>query len=364
MESIYYVLCWHCHRRCKHCYEDRFRPYIREELETVVAEAENNYPLIIANLPERMTYLETNDSANSDLPAYIEKTGKIILSGGEVLTQPVRERILYPVLEALQKKYASKGGIKVVVQTTGDLLTAKIIDELLSRNVWSISVSGMDDFHVGMEGGKKNILAEKVTQMLQAAGVKHADAERDERTLEQGPIFSLFGASEDSWIGKLWPRGRAWKNGLSRATIDDNFCAAWSGGLNFLQHGYAGSEVSIDPGGNVYPCCLKTAHPLGNLTEEPLLEILDDLAGMPAIEAINAGKPERMGLTHGWDAEKFIAASTTKTPKGDDYSNLCIGCDQFHVEVLGSVLDEKRRDRRAQRMGVLASNGVGSLVGA
>ena len=303
-----------------------------------------------------MTYLET-DAESSDANAHTEKTGKIILSGGDVLTDPVRERILYPVLEALHTKYKDKGGIKVVVQTTGDLLTPKIIQELLSRHVWSISVSGMDDFHVGMEGEKKNVLADKVKAMLEDAGIKHADGERDERALEQGPIFSMFGASEDSWIGKLWPRGRAWENGLSHATLDDNFCNAWSGGLNFLQHGYAGSEVSIDPTGDVYPCCIKTAHPLGNLTEEPLLEILDNLAGMPALEAINAGKPERMGLTHDWDEETFVAASTTQTPKGDDYSNLCIGCDKFHVEVLGAVLDEKRRERRSQRMGVLASNG-------
>ena len=99
--------------------------------------------------------------------SYVEKTGKIILSGGDVLTEPVRERILYPVLEALQEKYRDNGGIKVVVQTTGDLLTPKIIEELLSRDVWSISVSGMDDFHVGMEGDKKNVLAEKVIAMLE-----------------------------------------------------------------------------------------------------------------------------------------------------------------------------------------------------
>lgn len=351
MESIYYVLCWHCHRRCKHCYETRFRPYVRDELESVVREAELNFPRIVANLPERMTYLE------ADGDSYTEKTGKIILSGGDVLTEPVRERILYPVLEALQKKYRDNGGIKIVVQTTGDLLTPKIIDELLSHGVWSISVSGMDDFHVGMEGEKKNALAEKVAAMLSAAGIKHADGERDERALETGPIFSMFGASEDSWIGKLWPRGRAWENGLSRATLEDNFCNAWSGGLNFLQHGYAGSEVSIDPSGDVYPCCIKTAHPLGNLTEEGLVDILDDLAGIPAIEAINAGRPERMGLSHGWDEEKFIEASATRTPQGEEYKNLCIGCDKFHVEVLGAVLDEKRRERRSQRMGVLASNG-------
>ena len=49
MESIYYVLCWHCHRRCKHCYESRFRPYLRDELETVVAEAARNAPVIVGD---------------------------------------------------------------------------------------------------------------------------------------------------------------------------------------------------------------------------------------------------------------------------------------------------------------------------
>ncbi|MBT7225096.1 MAG: radical SAM/SPASM domain-containing protein, partial [Gammaproteobacteria bacterium] len=78
---------------------------------------------------------------------------------------------------------------------------------------------------------------------------------------------------------------------------------------------------------------------------------------IPAIDAINAGRPERMGLTHGWDEAKFIAESATTTPTGDDYENFCIGCDKFHVEVLGAVLDERRRERRAQRLGILASTG-------
>jgi hypothetical protein len=46
----------------------------------------------------------------------------------------------------------------VVVQTTGDLVTEEIIDQLLSRRVWMISVAGMDDFHVGMEGGNREAL--------------------------------------------------------------------------------------------------------------------------------------------------------------------------------------------------------------
>ena len=58
MESIYYVVSWACHRRCKHCYEDRFRPYVRGELDAVVREAVEGFPLIVDNLPERMTYLD------------------------------------------------------------------------------------------------------------------------------------------------------------------------------------------------------------------------------------------------------------------------------------------------------------------
>jgi uncharacterized protein YfiM (DUF2279 family) len=359
MESIYYVLCWHCHRRCKHCYEERFRPYIREELESVVAEAERNAPAIVANLPERMTYLEAVSDPAPGAAKFVEKTGKIIISGGDVLTDPVRERVLYPTLKAITSKYRDHGGIKIVVQTTGDLLTPAIINELIAHGVWTISISGMDDFHVGMEGDKKISLADKVTAMLEAAGVKNANelGERSERSKEEGPIFSMFGATEESWIGKLWPRGRAWENNLSKATLADNFCDAWSGGLNFLNYNYAGSEISIDPTGDVYPCCIKTAHPLGNLTEEPLLGILDDLVGQPELEAINAGKPERMGLTHDWDIETFIAACSTETPAGDEYANLCIGCDRFHKEVLGTVLDARRRARRSQRMNVLASSG-------
>lgn len=354
MESIYYVLCWHCHRRCKHCYEDRFRPYIREELEEVVAEAQRNAPRIIANLPATMVYREPMEV--DGVASSVERIGRIIISGGDVMTEPVREPVLYPTLAAIRDKYAPVGGVKVVVQTTGDLLTPKIIDELLALGVWTISVSGMDDYHVGLEGEKRKKLIAHLQAMFAAAGVENATL-FDERRLQMNPdtpLYNMFGATEEVWIGKLWPRGRAWQNGLSTATLADNFCNAWSGGLNFLNHGQAGSEVSIDPTGDVYPCCLKTAHPLGNLAEEPLLGILDDLADHPAIRAINAGAPAQMGEYAGWSEADFIEASKTESPDGRPYQNLCIGCDKFHKEVLGEVLDERYRARRAVRMGILA----------
>src|SRR5437868_6107122 len=131
MESIYYVMAWACHRKCRHCYEDRFRPYVRGALDAVVAEAERNFPRIIDNLPARMTYRDL-ESRHAD-GAMAEKTGRIILSGGECLLDPVRERITYPVIERLHAKYRGEGGVNIIVQTTGDLVTDRIVDDLLTR---------------------------------------------------------------------------------------------------------------------------------------------------------------------------------------------------------------------------------------
>ena len=348
MESIYFVMAWACHRKCKHCYEDRFRPYVRGALERVVAEAEVNFPRIIANLPERMTYFDPDDPGPDGRAR--EKVGRIILSGGEALLDATRERVTYKVIEGLRDRYRDVGGVRVVVQTTGDLVTPAILGELMARGVWMVSVAGVDDYHVGMEGPERQAaFVAGLTAMFEAAGMRPSGHAAPVRAWhqEEGPVFSFFGATEGSWIGKLWPRGRAWANALSTAKMADNFCARWSGGMNFLNHRYAGSEVSVEPDGSVYPCCVKTARPLGNLTEEKLIDILDSLVGDPAYEAINAGKPERMGLAHGWDVARFLEASRTKTPKGDDYANLCIGCDAFHRDVMGPVLDAARARRQA-----------------
>src|SRR5271156_5842283 len=113
MESIYYVMAWACHRKCRHCYEDRFRPYVRADLEAVVAEAEANFPRIVANLPDRMTWLDRTGSRP------VERAGRIILSGGEALVEPVRERVTYRVIEALAAKYRDAGGVRIVLQNTG-----------------------------------------------------------------------------------------------------------------------------------------------------------------------------------------------------------------------------------------------------
>lgn len=333
MESIYYVISWLCHRTCPHCYEDRFRPYYGADLERVAGEARANFRRVIANFPSRMTYLD----ASSGEP----QPGTVILAGGEVLLEAVRETVLYPALELLWRRYAAAGGIQLVVQTTGDLVTPRIVDELLERNVSVISVSGVDHFHAGLEEpSAQAALRHKLTLIFERAGLVYGGTRGEQPASAAGTglrrRYHFFGATPDVWIGKLWPRGRAWVNDLSTADLSENFCNRWSGGLGFLNYGRQGSEVSVDPDGRVYPCCLKTRLAIGNLLEENLESIIERHAGNPVYQAISAGAPERMGRTHGWTEERFRRESRTATPSGRTYENLCIGCDRFHEQVLAN----------------------------
>ncbi len=349
MEAIYWVLNWACHRRCRHCYDDRFRPYVRGALEKVIGESVGAFPRIIDNLPEDMSY--------RDAKGRRQRT-KIVLAGGELLLDGVRERVFYPVLERIAARYGAAAPA-LSMQTTGDVLTPRFIEEMLARNVTTIAIASIDDFHAGHQGEGKFALMDRVRAMMAPFGVQEiamrsADESRlrspDARTERgPGPAFLFFGAQPDLWIGELWPRGRAWTNGLSNADYDTNFCARWSGGRNFLNHGQAGSEVAIEPDGSVYPCCLKTKAPLGNLTEERLIDILDSLKDHPAFMAINEGDPEAMGEAFAWRREDFRAASEAVTPGGKTMRNPCIGCDDFFARKLGADLANIRAARLARR---------------
>ena len=322
MESLYWVLCWACHRRCRHCYDDRFRPYVRADLERVVGQSEAAYPRIVANLPARLD--------------------RIVLAGGEVLIDPVRRRVLMPVIEALRARYG--GGLRIIVQTTGDLLTDAIVGELVDHGVWMISVAGLDDFHVGHESGaNQDALRSRLMALFAEHGVRPSGHTAPLRswTAEDGPVFGMFGATPDMWIGKLWPRGRALSSGLSTATLADNFCAEWSGGRGFLDP-HTGSEVSVEPNGDVFPCCIKTGVPLGSLLDERLDDILASLRGHPTFESLNRGDPAGMAASVGVDAAAFAARC-----KSGSAANFCTGCASVHRDLVAPIIADLRLRRLA-----------------
>ncbi|MFZ4069919.1 MAG: SPASM domain-containing protein [Caulobacterales bacterium] len=348
MEAIYWVLTWACHRKCKHCYDDRFRPYVRDELTSVVAEGQRAYHKILANLPDDFSFADADGK---------RRRGLLVLAGGELLIDGVRDELFYPVLDAIAARWGD-GAPHISVQTTGDILTQRLIQEMLARGVGTIAIASIDDFHVGLEGDKKFALMADIRAMMADAGVSETSlgGARDPRldmpapARGPGPHFLFFGAQPELWIGELWPRGRAWTNGLSNATYDTNFCARWSGGKNFLNHGQAGSEIAIEPDGSIYPCCLKTKAPLGNLTEETLLDILNSLRGHPSFEAINRGDPEAMGEAFGWSRAAFRARSRQTDPTGKSMANVCLGCDAFFAEVLSAEIARIRMVRMTQAL--------------
>ncbi len=351
LQAIYWVLTWACHRKCKHCYDDRFRPYVRDALTEVVGEGQAAFQKVIDNLPDDLSWVDEHGTRDRTL---------LVLAGGELLIDGVREELFYPVLDALKQKYGSKAP-KISMQTTGDVLTPEILDECLARGVESIAIASIDDYHVGMQGDKKFAFMDRIRELMQSRGVREVSlgGAKDKRLKEpdvaagrklDGPTFLFFGAQEDLWIGELWPRGRALSNGLTKAGYDVNFCSRWSGAKNFLHIGKAGSEVAIEPDGSIYPCCLKTKAPLGNLTEERLADILTSVASLPAIVALNDGDPERMGEAGGWSRARFQEESKAKDGLGKDIANMCLGCDRYFEHTLSAQL----ADLRSKRLQALA----------
>ncbi|HEY2775792.1 MAG TPA: radical SAM/SPASM domain-containing protein [Candidatus Binatia bacterium] len=357
MESIYWVITWACHRKCRHCYDDRFRPYARDDLTRLVAEESHAYRRILANLPDDMSYQDPSRPGPGGTAS--RHRSSLILAGGEVLMDGVRQELFYPLLDAIRARWGAAAP-HVSIQTTGDIMQPGHIEEMLERGVGTIAVASIDDYHVGMNGDGKFALMDRVRRMMASFGVQEVDLgiARDPRLKGpglgrarsgDGPFFLFFGAQPELWIGELWPRGRAWTNGLSNATYETNFCARWSGGKNFLNYGDAGAEVAIEPDGSVYPCCLKTKAPLGNLCEERLVEILDSLKGHPAFEAINAGDPESMGENVGWSRSDYRRSSRAVDPRGREMENVCLGCDAYFEKHLAAEIARIRTARLAAR---------------
>ncbi len=284
MESIYWVVSRHCNQRCGHCYNDS-EPGAR-------GLSPDEVDRCVANLPD------ANDVG----------VERIILSGGEVLAWPA---LLFHTLTRLYQRYGERTALWV--QTNGDLLDERTLDDLLAHHVRRIDVSSIDRYHPKSTIERRELLE----RMFASRGMLDAS-----RPASDGRVrYGFWGATEDQWIGPLWPRGRARANGLSSAAPQHEFCRMWSGAKNFLEYRGSGCEVNVQLG-DVYPCCPMTCRPIGSLLVEPLIAILDRCARSPVFQALNAGRPERMGESLGISEEHGIQRTRA-------LGNHCLWCDEF-----------------------------------
>ncbi|HEX5679274.1 MAG TPA: hypothetical protein VFX82_00485, partial [Desulfobacterales bacterium] len=106
LESIYYAISWVCRRACAHCYDERFRPYPDAEVQALTEKSRTVSAQVVANLPQTLMVTDTEDQQEDG--SFRRRPGRVILSGGEVLLEPVRTRVLYPLLEMLESRYRDR----------------------------------------------------------------------------------------------------------------------------------------------------------------------------------------------------------------------------------------------------------------
>jgi hypothetical protein len=295
MEAIYWVVSRDCNQRCPHCYNDS---------------APGAPGVSTAEVDRCISHLPKPGEVPLD---------RIILSGGEVLVWP---DLLLHTLAGLQERY--EGATKLMVQTNGDLLDEAMLDRLLAAHVCRIDVASMDRYHPKSTLQRRDYLE----QLLRSRGMVEASTiarRTDGPAPGRGPlVYAFWGATEDTWIGPLWPRGRARQKDLSKARPEHRFCADWSGAKNFLNYRGEGCEVNVQLA-DVYPCCPMTCRPIGSLLDEPLLAMLDRCALHPVYRALNEGRPEALGESLGISEEEGFRRSR-------ELGNHCLWCDEFFTK--------------------------------
>lgn len=304
MDSIYWVVSRDCNQRCPHCYND----------------SEPGGPgLSLEEVDRCVTHLPDPDKV---------PVGKIILSGGEVLVWP---DLLFHTLDALRGRYGKQ--TELWVQTNGDLLNDPTLDRLIVHGVRRIDVSSMDQFHPKATLERRDAL----TALFQSRGMipVEEDDSGDDRIR-----YGFWGATEDQWIGPLWPRGRARRKGLSSAGPEHEFCRMWSGAKGFLDPYRAECEINLQLA-DVYPCCPMTCRPIGCLLDESLVDILDRCARHPVFRALNEGRPEAMGEVLGIDEAEGFRRSR-------ELGNQCLWCDEFFTLHAPELLVQGARTERGR----------------
>ncbi len=284
MQSIYWVITRNCTQKCAHCY-----------ISSGPGEAslsERDAEDIIGNFPERVS--------------------QVIVAGGEVLAV---KPLLYGALDTLYAKFGDE--TRYMIQTNGDLLDERTVEELLEHHVSRIDVSSIDDFH------NNRRTREQLESVLNGKGVKYLEFPSfvDENGNIPPAAYSFWGSTPELWLGGVWPRGRAVANNLWIKKPSHNFCSIWSGALGFLESGAPQQEINVRLS-HAFPCCPATRTPLGDLREKSLLDMLEEHRDDPVYQALNRGEPEAMGIMQGISVEHGRA-------RIEELGSCCLWCDEF-----------------------------------
>lgn len=285
-ESLYWVFTQRCNDECAHCYNLSGPHGNTITLSECLA--------IIDNLPQRCD--------------------RIILSGGEPMTE--REK-LYAILAALKERYGN--ATQLMLQTNGDLLTPRRLDEILLLGVTRIDVASIDRFHK-LAGTRKA----ELTALFESRGMVGDNPDpliEKETYLSEAPSFGFWGATEDMWLGGNWARGRALKENVWKHDGRHNFCAILSGGRGFLGGTELPQEISIQLW-KINPCCPGTRDPLGDARTEKVADVLARVAQSPVFLRINEGNPYAMG-------ESLGITEDEGRKRAEALQNVCLWCDEF-----------------------------------
>ena len=316
---------------------DRFPPYHGAALNEQIEQACAAFPRrIIDHLPEQLGYLGYHPDKTRRQPRH--RPSRIILGGGEALHPAIRDVITYPAVEAAVGAL-SRPGVRLIVQTTGDLLSSEIIAELVARGIHDLGGGPRFVPRRYRYASRPRPTAWTTGRSFTQHGLRPSGRMANEgaRGSKDGPTYSFLAPRLNRGSARSGPRGRAFAEWPVARHAGRQLLLGLVGGAVFLDYRYDGSEVSIDPGGRRHPC-LKTRRALGNLVEEPLLDILqslvDDRSSRPSTQYPAAGD--------GRTAWSQRVRSSRPLPHPDagrlPYQNLCIGCDRLFEDQLGHDL--------------------------
>ncbi len=270
MDSIYWVITHNCNDQCAHCYNQSAPSGRSLSLE----EAD----LVLDNLPEAAPL-------------------RLILSGGEPLT---RRKLLFHCLQGARDRYGQQ--TQLMVQTNGDLLSERTLDQLLEAGVTRIDIASIDRYH--QYQGERLESLDKLFQSRQLTRDDQGALISSQRLINPTPTYAFWGANENFWIGGAWPRGRALASGAHQGVAPEhNFCGIMSGGIGFLGGQGVPQEVAIQLY-YLYPCCPSTKKPLADLRKQSLANALEALKSHALWQALNRGQPQEMAQSYGVSAEQ------------------------------------------------------------